>query len=90
MKTLSATQYMRPDGRQKSVTFTVSDEIALMAEGMDLSCEILMNGVFAGYAIYPDEDEENESIELGTNGSGDRDPQKTMEKVIKTKYEERG
>jgi len=68
MKEIKLTQFMMPSGREVPVTTDVEDHIADMAEGMILSCEVLTTGEVALYAKYPQDKEEEETIEIAPNG----------------------
>ena len=84
-KKISLTQYMMPNGRKVTVTTDVEDQIADMAEGMILTCEVLSTGGIALYAKYPEDKEEEESIEISSNGP---EVSEALQRLIKHKYEE--
>ena len=85
MKEVKLIQYMMPNGRKKEVTTDIEDLFADMAEGMILSCEVLGTGQVALYAKYPQDKEEEEAVEIASNGPG---IQETLQLLIKRKHKE--
>ena len=85
MKKIKLTQYIRPNGRKVPTTTDVEDVFADMAEGMLLSCEVLGTGQVALYAKYPQDKEEEEAMEIASNGPG---IQKVLQLLIKRKHNE--
>lgn len=66
------TQYLRPDGRQKTITISRPEGIAKMAEalkatGYDLEAEVLQTGLVS-LTVVDKELEEDVEIEVTTNG----------------------
>ncbi len=86
MKEINLTQYLMPNGRPMATTTDIPDETANLAEGMILSCEVLMTGLVALYAKYPEDKEEDEFIEVSNNGP---EVQEALCKLILRKREER-
>ncbi|MBE3138152.1 MAG: hypothetical protein IMZ43_12295 [Thermoplasmata archaeon] len=83
MREIGLIQYMRPDGRKMTVMASVEDQVAGMAEGMILSCEVLTTGEVAIYARYPRDEEEDESLELSPNGP---EVQEALQRLIERRY----
>jgi len=77
------TQYMTPDGRPVPVVTDVGAECATLAEGMVLSCEVLVTGRVMLYAYYADEDEDTELNEEAENGPGDNTPAVALRRLIR-------
>lgn len=86
MKWIWLTQYIPPNGKKVELRIKVGDKIAEMSEGMELSGEVLMNGMVALYAKYPTDEEEMEYCELCKNGP---EVQGALEVIIKRKFESR-
>lgn len=76
------TQYLRPNGERQLAIVEVDDALAALAVGMELSCEVLMGGEVAIYGRWRGEDEDDEHMELATNGPGPRNPQAMVRRVI--------
>lgn len=89
MAFINVTQYLRPDGRRRQTGCEVDDETAQLAQGMVLSAEELTTGQIALYARLVGETEENESLELATNGPGDNSPPNVMARLIRRVAERR-
>lgn len=70
MALIHLTQYMRPDGHTIDVATDVPDEIAKLAEGLELSCEHLTTGHVMLYARRKGADEDTEDNELARNTGG--------------------
>lgn len=68
MGAVRITQYLRPNGEKRPMTVEVPDTIATLAEGMVLSCEVLMTGQVAIYCRWAGEDEDAELCLLASNG----------------------
>lgn len=79
---VAVTQYLRPDGRKKTVFAPVGEEHAKRAEGMAISSEVLTTGEVAIYVRFADEKEESESIGLATNGPGEKSPTNVLRRMI--------
>lgn len=67
---LTVTQFMRPDGRRKSICLEIPDDCAskvkeIQARGCEIACEQLMTGEAAHYISH---DEGNFAIDV--TGSG--------------------
>lgn len=82
MKTVTLTQYLRPNGKKVPVEVEVPNEVADMATGMELSCEVLMSGIVVLYGRKPDWDEEDEIMETATNSPGPNQPDLVLARVI--------
>jgi hypothetical protein len=80
------TQYIRPNGRKEKTLCEVSDDVAELAENMELSCEVLDNGLIALYAYYNGTHEEDEQCMIASNGPGESSPPKVLEKLIRKTY----
>ncbi len=80
MKPVKFTQYLRPDGRRKTIRLQVPDEIGAIAEqvvaaGYHFDAEVLMDEKTVSFTCEPDEpDEDGEdqpiASELVENGPG--------------------
>lgn len=76
-KPISFTQYLRPDGRKKSVTIEVDNSVAIKAQeildkGFKFECEELLSGM-CSFTIHDPEAERDASIRLHPNASGVRE-----------------
>lgn len=89
MAEVEITQYLRPHGNTRKVHGPVSDEVYELAQGMKLSSEVLTTGQVAIYGRLETDDEEDEYMELATNGPGDTAPNVMLEKVIRKVAERR-
>ena len=79
------TQYLRPNGRQRTVATKVGEEYAQRAEGMILSCEVLTTGMVAVYGRLEGESEEDEVLKLTLNGpshDGTKEPSDIVKEII--------
>lgn len=98
MKTVCMTQYMQPDGRKKQVSVDLPDEVAEMAKGLDLSCELMPNDpeqvvlyakpTGADPDDYVDGGKLVERSEIADNGPGENSPLKALERLIRRVHEE--
>lgn len=86
---IEVTQYLRPDGRKRTVYAPVGEEYAKKAENMILSAEELTTGMIVVYARWAGEPEENEYFELASNGPGPRSPTSVLKLCIEHKFKER-
>lgn len=82
MKTITITQYLRPDGHTRPMEVELDDDHAEKAKGLILSAEVLTTGEVAIYARKEDDPEEMELMELATNGPGEENPTAMLCKVI--------
>lgn len=83
------TQYMRPRGEPKPVTCALPDDVARKAEGMVLTCEVLMSGLVPIYGRFADEDEDTEYMLIAKNEEGPDRPDLVLARVIETVYRRR-
>ena len=83
MGTVVLRYFETPNGYVGDRLLTWSDEVAEMAKGQTLSCEILRDGTVALYARKKEWEEEDEQVELVVNGSGDKSPGAMLEKLIR-------
>lgn len=82
LEPVELTQYLRPNGERTLVRCMLPSEVARKAEGMALSCEVLMSGVVVIYGRWQDEDPDDEYMETATNHEGPRQPDLMLAKVI--------
>lgn len=80
-------QFLRPDGERRYMLCEVPEDVAKLSRDMIISAEELRMGEIAIYAHYKDEDEENEIMELASNGPGENNPREVLVKVINRKGE---
>jgi hypothetical protein len=93
MGTLSVTQFVHPDGRQKEISVDeIPDDVCAMAQDMELSCECMPNNYseVVMYARIKDEPEEFEVCMIGVNGPGEKSPRNTLIKAIRQAEGDRG
>lgn len=98
MKTVWITQYMQPNGRKMQVGTEMPDEVAEMAKGLDLSCELMPNDPkrVVLYAKpkgtdpddYVDGGKLVERNEIADNSPGENSPVKALERLIRRVHEE--
>ena len=83
MAHVELTQFMRPDGRPVPVSTEVPDDVAELARGMVLTCEVLMSGQIVIYGRMADWDEEDELMAFASNEPGPRQPDIVTANLIK-------
>lgn len=72
------TQYLMPDGRKRKLKAYVGEELARLAQDMELSTEVLTTGEVAIYAKRGGE----EMMDLANNGPGDNSPKTVLARLI--------
>ncbi|MBE3087996.1 MAG: hypothetical protein IMZ71_02615 [Chloroflexi bacterium] len=85
MGIVTLTQYVHPNGRQKKIETELPDDVCVMADEMVLSCECAPAdyGKIIVYARPKGESEEDEDVEIATNGPGANSPNVVLEAMIK-------
>ena len=83
MAIIHLTQYLRPSGKPALVMASIPDELADMASGLDISCELLPTDRVMIYAHRKGESAEDELTEMADNHAGDNTPDIALERLIR-------
>lgn len=83
MKTVTLTQYLRPDGRTRKVEVPLPDDIAEMASKQILSCEQINPLTVALWSRKKEWNEEIEMAELADNFESSNSPDIALIRLIK-------
>ncbi len=83
MATIHLTQYLRPSGKPALVMASIPDELADLASGLEISCELLPTDRVMIYAHRKGESAEDELTEMAENGPGENTPDIALERLIR-------
>jgi len=82
------TQFLTPDGRRKEVHTDIDDSLKekvdiILSMGLIFTCELLAGSNQSAVYITDEKEETDISIEIATNGPGDKSPKNMLEKMIR-------
>ena len=88
MATIHLTQYLRPSGKPAMIMAEIPDELAELADTLELSCEALPDMHVVIYAHRKGQSAEDELTEIADNDTGENSPDKALERLIR-RFEEK-
>ncbi len=83
MVVIRITQYLRPNGKRAVIPVDIKDELKEIAEGLEISCELIPIERVVIYAHRKGESAEDELTEMADNGPGDNTPTMALERLIR-------
>ena len=83
MAIIRITQYLRPNGKRAEIPVDIKDELKEIAEGLEISCELITTERVVIYAHRKGESAEDELTEMADNGPGDNTPTMALERLIR-------
>ena len=83
MAIIRITQYLRPSRKRAVIPVDIKDELKEIAEGLEISCELIPIERVVIYAHRKGESAEDELTEIADNGPGENSPNKALERLIR-------
>ena len=83
MAVIRITQYLRPNGKRAEIPVEIHDELKEIAEGLEISCELIPTERVVIYAHRKGESAEDELTEMADNGPGNNTPTMALERLIR-------
>jgi hypothetical protein len=83
------TQYLRPDGRKRTLYAPLGKEYVTKAKNMACSAEELRTGQLVLYVRWDYQDDEDELVEFATNEPGDDSPNIVLKGMIDKLWDKR-
>lgn len=83
MAVIRITQYLRPSGKRAVMPVDIKDELKEIAEGLEISCELIPTERVVIYAHRKGESAEDELTEMADNGPGNNTPTMALERLIR-------
>ena len=83
MAIINITQYLRPNGKRAEIPVDIKDELKEIAEGLEISCELIPTERVVIYAHRKGESAEDELTEMADNGPGNNTPKMAIERLIR-------
>ena len=83
MAVIRITRYLRPSGKRVVMPVDIKDELKEIAEGLEISCELIPTERVVIYAHRKGESAEDELTEMADNGPGNNTPKKALERLIR-------
>ena len=83
MAVIRITQYLRPNGKRAEIPVDIPDELKEIADGLEISCELIPTERVVIYAHRKGESAEDELTEMADNGPGNNTPKKALERLIR-------
>ena len=83
MAVIRITRYLRPSGKRVVMPVDIKDELKEIAEGLEISCELIPTERVVIYAHRKGESAEDELTEMADNGPGNNTPTMALERLIR-------
>lgn len=83
---VEVTQYLRPNGKKRTIMCQVGKDHVEKSKNMILEAEVLPGNMVCFWVRFKDEEEELQFLDITYNGPGDRCPENILKELIDRKY----